>query len=184
VSDIVLTAAISIDGFACDGNRSVERLHRWMFDPASASSTFSDPIQSRFLATGAIVFGRHTLDDGDEHWDGDTFWAPVFVVTHEKRAPFQKYGALVTFVDGAAEAVEAARDVAGDRDVHVMGTPHIARQLLRAGLIDVIDLHVVPVVLGSGSRLFPEDLPAAIELEQVSSSDQPGVHLLSYRVRR
>jgi dihydrofolate reductase len=182
---VVLTASISLDGFAADRHRSVERLHRWFVGPDADEASGSDPILSRFRATGAIVFGRNTFDDGQEPWgDDDVFWAPVFVVTHERRDAVVRNGAAFTFVDGAAAAIEAAKAVAGDSEVHVMGSADVARQLLRDGLIDEIDFHIVPVILGAGARLFPEDLEGGIELELTASASTPMVQRLSYRVVR
>ncbi|GAA3216178.1 dihydrofolate reductase family protein [Microbacterium terregens] len=182
---VVLIASISLDGFAADRHRSVERLHRWFIGPDADESSASDPFLTRFRATGAIVFGRNTFDDGQEPWgEDDVFWAPVFIVTHERRDPVVRNGALFTFVDGARAALEAAGIVAGEKEVHVMGSADVARQLLGDGLIDEIDLHVIPVILGAGARLFPDDLVDAIELELTDSAESRGVQRLRYRVMR
>ena len=127
-----------------------------------------EPTSPEFEHAGAVVFGARTLRAGDAAWgDEDVFSSPVFVVTHERREPIQRNGALFTFVDSVEGAVAAARAVAGELDVVVMGSANVAGQLLSLGLIDVLELAVTAVMLGEGTRLFDHVSPARLEVDRV-----------------
>lgn len=183
----LLYSSVSVDGYATGPGGDLTRLHRWLFDFArNREIPYSDEHTERFRAAGAVVFGRRTWDSGQEPWgDADVFSAPVFVVTHEARAPIARNGTVFTFVSGDAAAVlEAARAAAGDGDVVIMGSPDVAGQFLRAGLVDALLLHVVPVLLGGGTRLFGADPGGPTELRLVSSSTGPEVTALRYEVDR
>ena len=101
---------------------------------------------------GAVVGGRWTYEAAG-HWGDENPWGlPFFIVTH--RPEEQPEGDAFTFVDGVEEAVERAREAAGDKDVNVMGGADVIRQALAAGLVDELSIIVAPVVLGGGKRLF------------------------------
>ncbi|MFE9184115.1 dihydrofolate reductase family protein [Micromonospora haikouensis] len=117
----------------------------------------SDIVAESFGAAGAYVMGRRMADGGEIPWgDEPPFRAPVFVVTHRPRETLVRGGGTsFTYVtDGVASAVAQARAAAGGRDVAVAGGGSLVRQVLRAGLLDELELHIVPVVLGGGLRLF------------------------------
>ncbi|MFI7434531.1 dihydrofolate reductase family protein [Micromonospora haikouensis] len=119
--------------------------------------TNSDIVAESFGAAGAYVMGRRMADGGEIPWGEEPpFRAPVFVVTHRPRETLVRGGGTsFTYVtDGVASAVAQARAAAGGRDVAVAGGGSLVRQVLRAGLLDELDLHIVPVVLGGGLRLF------------------------------
>lgn len=134
---------------------------------------------------GAFVMGRTMFDFGEEPW-GDTppFHAPVFVLTHRPREVVTKQGgttyAFVT--DGIASAIGQAKAAAGEKDVRVEGGASAARQALRAGLVDSFELHVIPVLLGSGVRLFDGTGTAPVELERTRLIATPVATHISYRV--
>ena len=111
---------------------------------------------------------------------------PVFVVTHHTRGPVTKQGGTTfTFVtDGIESALGQAREAAGGKDVALGGGANVAQQYLKAGLIDELQLHVVPVLLGGGARLFDNLAGAPVELECTRAVEAPGVTHLTYRVRR
>lgn len=140
-----------------------------------------------FDTTGAVVMGRTMFDTGEVPWGEDPpFQCPVFVLTHRGRDRVEKRGGTsYTFVtDGVHSALEQARAVAGDRNVDVAGGADAVRQFIRAGLLDELHLHVVPALMGGGTRLLDElgeDLP---ELENVHVL--PGTHAahLKYRLRK
>jgi dihydrofolate reductase len=118
-------------------------------------------------------------------WWGDDppFHVPVFVLTHHARDPLEMEGGT-TFhfvTDGPEAALEQARAAAGEKDVHVAGGGEAVRQFLRAGLLDHLQLHVPPVLLGAGTRLF-EDVEAPLEIDRVLAS--PAVTHLRYRAVR
>lgn len=137
----------------------------------------SEILAETFDAAGAYVMGRRMADGGEVPWGEDPpFRAPVFVVTNRPRATLhRKGGTSFTYVtDGIGSAIEQARRAAGDRDVAVQGGGTLLRQVFAAGLLDVLDLHIVPVVLGDGMRLFD---PAGLAL-----GDREGVELRPTRV--
>ena len=127
-------------------------------------------------------------DPNADAWWGDEppFHHPVFVLTHHARDPLEMQGGTTfTFVtDGIESALEQARRAAGGQDVALAGGADVAQQYLAAGLIDQMDLHVVPLVLGAGARLFDNLGGAAVKLEQVRAVEAPGVTHLRYRAVR
>lgn len=157
MSSVTLYSSVSVDGFATGPGGDLTRLHRWLFDfDGGQARSVDDENTAAFAAAGAYIFGNTTLRSGEEPWgDEAVFSAPVFVLTHDVRPPVRRNGALFTFVNGGpSEALRLAADAAGDRGVVIMGSPDVAGQFLRAGLVDRILLHLVPVLLGGGTRLF------------------------------
>ena len=134
---------------------------------------------------GAVLMGRRTLDVGIAHWGDDgTFAMPCFVVTHRAHEPVAKGPTTFTFVtDGLRSAVEQARDAAGDKDVNVMGAD-LTRQLMTAGLLEELQIDLVPIILGGGTTLFG-DLPVdAVSFEQLDVQPSATVTHIRYRLRR
>ena len=133
--------------------------------------------------------GRRMADGGEIPWgDEPPFHAPVFVVTHRPRAILQRQGGTsFTYVtDGVASAVEQARAAAGGKDVAVAGGGTLLRQVITLGLLDELELHVAPVIVGAGLRLLDADLdlpsPEAIELTPTRVVGAPDVTHLRYRI--
>jgi dihydrofolate reductase len=183
------------------------RLHEWVFPLKSfrerhgksgGETNADDEIVAEGLrSNGAVIMGRRMYSGGEGPWAGDPnaagwwggdppFGMPVFVLTQHAREPeIMQGGTTFTFVtDGIEEALERAQDAAGDKDVLVAGGADVAQQYLRAGLLEEIQLHVSPVFLGSGRRLFdgiPAD-SAGLEAERVVAS--PGVTHLRFRIVR
>ena len=111
------------------------------------------------------------------------FRMPVFVVTHHARETLTKGTTTFTFVtDGVEAAVEQARSAAGDKDISVGGGASVIQQCLRAGLVDEMQVHIAPILLGSGVRLFDGLDGVSIELEKTRVIDSPGVTHLRFRV--
>src|SRR5688572_6096495 len=156
-----------------------EQLHEWAVALASfrerhgmsGGETGADDDVWRELraSQGAVVMGRRMFSGGAGPWEDDPnadgwwgddppFRVPVFVLTHHAREPVTKRGGTTyTFVtDGIESALEQAREAAGDEDVHIAGGANVVQQYLAAGLLDEFQVHVVPVLLGSGVRLFDE----------------------------
>ncbi len=116
------------------------------------------------------------FDVGFEPWgDPPPFGMPVFVVTHEAREPLpMKGGTTYTFVsDGIESGLARARAAAGDKNVGLWGGANIVSQYLKAGLLDEMQIHLVPVLLGNGVRLFEDLGPGRIELRRISSIETP-----------
>lgn len=186
MAKIVLYMSMSLDGFISDPDDGVEHLHAWLsdggVDPESyrPSSGPSATVFDEMMATGAVITGRRTFDLAGE-WGGDHHdGVPVFVLAHA--APDSGPSGHVRYVtDGIESCVNQAKAAAGDRDVMVHGA-YTAQELLRAGLLDEMEIHLIPVLLGDGRRLFDGLGPKHVELERVRMLEAPGVTHLRYRV--
>jgi dihydrofolate reductase len=187
----VLDMSMSLDGYIADPNDFLgggdgERLHRWA-DADGESGQPSGPagdFQDEWNAAGAVLAGRRTAELMD-HWGGDHGGLPIFVPSHRPPGPAARWGyPLVTYVtDGIESAMAQAKAAAGDRGVQVRGGAYTAQQALEAGVLDEVQIHLIPVLLGRGRRLF-DVLPSEIELEIVRVIDTPEATHIRYRVRR
>ncbi len=186
----VLYMSVSLDGYVSTlddylGGEDGERLHRWFerVDAAGAQAPAVRALVAELGAVGAVVTGRRTAELMD-HWGGDLHGAPIFVPSHRPPGPAARYGyPKVTYVtDGIESAMSQARAAAGDRDVYVQGG-YTGRSALEAGVLDEIQVHIVPVLLGGGHRLFDE-LSREVELEVVRVIDTPDATHIRYRVVR
>jgi len=186
----VLYMSMSLDGFIAgpdDGpgnglGKGGHRLHEWLGQPVSRRPRFDPPgvsgqVFAEAMATRAIVVGRKTFDYAG-HWGGDHHGVPIFVPT--RGTPPQPQSGWVHYVPDAATAMREAKAAAGDQDVMVHGAG-LAQSLLREGLLDELEIHLIPVVLGDGRRLFGA---GHVELELRRVLDAPGVTHLRYRVVR
>jgi dihydrofolate reductase len=175
------------------------RVTRWAVDAVSwrerqgfaggERSINSEIIEETFAAAGAYVMGRRMFDAGEVPWgDEPPFRAPVFVVTHRPREVLErKRGTSFTFVtEGVEQAIQLARAAADGKNVAVAGGGTLLRQVLRAGLLDELELHIVPVLLGDGLRLFDAGLGLAddegIELTRLRVVDTPKLTHIRYAV--
>jgi len=182
-----------------------ERLHEWAFRLASwrkphglsggETGTVDDVVVEESLgAQGAVVMGRRMFSGGEGPWEDDPnadawwgdnppFHVPVFVLTHHPRETVvKKGGTTFTFVtDGIESALEQARAAAGDKDVSLAGGAHVAQQYLKAGLLDELRIHLVPVLLGGGVRLFDQLGPDPTELQSTRVIESSGVTHLKFR---
>jgi dihydrofolate reductase len=185
-----------------------ELLHEWLVGLAAFRRAHglgedgeegpeSELVEESLPASGAVVMGRKMYSGGEGPWDDDPngrgwwgddppFNVPVFVVTHHAREPLPLEGGT-TFIfvtEGVQAAVEEARAVAGDKNVHVSGGGSIAQQTLSAGLLDELQLHVAPVLLGGGTRLFDDPGNRDVRLERTRILEGPRATHLWYRVVR
>jgi dihydrofolate reductase len=175
------------------------RVTRWAVDAMAwrerqgfaggEQSVDSEIIAETFAAAGAYVMGRRMFDAGEVPWGEEPpFHAPVFVVTHRSRDVLERQGGTsFTFVtDGVERAIELARGAAGGKDVAVAGGGELLRQVLSAGLLDQLDLHIAPVLLGDGQRLFDATLGLGtddgIELVPTRVVEAPEVTHIRYTV--
>lgn len=200
---VALDKSISLDGFITGPNPRPEaglgdggeRIFEWMMAASDdgASRELSDAwdqlFGDRFNETGAVIMGRNMFDiiDSPNGWvapDGTAFTWPCFVLTHRPLRDEIKGQTPFTFVnDGIERALAQARAAAGDKDIGLAGA-NVFQQFLRAGYVDEIHLHVVPVLLGAGTPLFDQLGTEHIELEQIRHLETPGATHLSYRVVR
>lgn len=188
---VFLDISLSLDGFMNAANVRPEepmgdggqRLHEWAFTSADerGREIFSEGVG----ATGAVIAGRRTYDHSVPWWgaDGPTGPArlPVFVVSHNVPKD-QPKGGVYSFVDGISAALERAKGAAGDKNVTVMGGADIAQQFIRAGLVDEISIHLVPVLFGNGTRFFDHIGNEHIQLETTKVVDTAAAIHLRFRV--
>jgi dihydrofolate reductase len=182
-----------------------ERLHEWIFGLASwrerhgrsggTKDADSDVLEESISATGAVVMGRRMFSGGEGPWEQDPnadgwwgddppFRAPVFILTHHARETVTKQGGTTfTFVtDGIEAAAEHARAGAGGKDVTVGGGASVIQQYLQVGLLDELQIHLSPALLGGGVRLFDDLGIGQAELECTRVIHSPRVTHLRYRV--
>jgi dihydrofolate reductase len=204
--------SISLDGFIAGPNPSEEnplgeggdQLHEWAVKLAvwrephglegGEVNASTEVVEASLANVGATVMGRNMFGGGPGPWGADPwdgwwgdeppFHTPVFVLTHHEREPLEKQGGTTfTFVtDGIASALAQAMEASGGKDVSIGGGAAVIQQYLAAGLVDELQLTVVPVVLGDGTRLFDNLAGAEVKLEPVRAVETPDVTHLSYRI--
>lgn len=196
MSKVICGIAMSLDGFVAGVNMTEEKpfgdiapevLHRWMFDEPEKHQAEHDHL----LSAGAYIMGRNMYgpagDSYDQTWKGwwgdePPYHAPVFVLTHRAREPIPMAGGT-TFhfvTEGIHAAMEQARQAAGDKPVAIAGGAHTVNQYLAAGMVDELWLHIAPVTIGHGQRLF-ENVPS-LRMEPLSVGGTELVTHIKYRI--
>ena len=174
---------MSLDGFIEDRNGSVARLY-----PDFDAMRQTDLLQEEIRRTGAVVMGRRAYDMAQGDFTGYEFQVPIFVLTHhapETVAKGENDRLRFTFVtDGIEHAIAQARAAAGDKDVAVIGGAQTVQQCLQAGLVDELQIDLVPVLLGGGLRLFEQPGSEPVELERIRVIEYPWFTHLRFRVLR
>jgi dihydrofolate reductase len=211
---LVLDISMSLDGFVAGPNPSREeplgvggeRLHEWVVGTdawrrqhrmeGGERTADAELVEEGIARMGAVVMGRGMFGGGPgpwqepawEGWWGEEppFGVPVFVLTHHPREVLPRAGGTrFSFVtDGIEAALEQASAVAGNREVALAGGAHVVQQYIRAGLLDELQIHLVPILLGGGVRLFDWLGPDPVELEQTRVIASPALTHLRYRVVR
>jgi dihydrofolate reductase len=214
MGQVTASISISLDGFVAGPDATMqdplgkggEQLHEWVIRLAAwrrqhgyeggETGVDDDVMEEENRDTGAVVMGRRMFSGGAGRWEDDpnpTGWwgdeppfrVPVFVVTHHAREPLVLGATTFTFVtEGVERAVGLAREAAGGGNVHVAGGGSVIEQALLAGLLDGLQLHVVPVLLGGGVRLFDGRGDGDVRLEQDRAIGSEHVAHLRYRVVR
>jgi dihydrofolate reductase len=209
---VVAEISLSLDGYVAGPNATLEKplgeggdhLHEWAIrlkswrEPHGLSGGETGPddelVAENLRANGAVVMGRRMFSGGGGPWEKDPnadgwwgdeppFHMPVFVVTHHAREPLVRGGTTFTFVtDGLESAIEEARAAAAEKDVLVAGGANAIDQCLQAGLLDELQIHLVPVLLAGGVRLFDGVDPEPPRFELTRVLDSPLVTHLRYRV--
>jgi dihydrofolate reductase len=201
VGKLVFDITMSLDGFIAGPNdgpelglgEGGERLHEWVFGLASwrerhglSGGTFdenAEVLDEAFRDTGAIILGKRMFDNAKGWGDDPPFDVPVFVLTHTAREKLTKGKTTFSFVtDGIESALEQARAAAGDKNVNIGGGANTGQQYLQAGLLDEMQIHIVPLLLGGGIRLFGDLGDEQIALETTRVIDTPDVTHLRFRV--
>ena len=211
MSKVRVHISTSLDGYVAGPNQSQENplgeggesLHDWLVATKSwreaqgmeggDENVSNDVFEEALDNVGVEIMGRGKFGPayrgewGDDPWQGwwgddPPFHKPVFVVTHHEREPLTLTDTTFTFVtDGIESAMKQAKDAAGDKDVFIGGGANIINEYLAAGQIHELELHVVPILLGGGARLF-DGVGPNVKLELLRTVDAPGVTHLKYRV--
>src|SRR6185369_3411428 len=209
---VVAEISTSLDGYVAGPNPTLEnplgeggeQLHEWAVRlkswrethglPDGESGSDDELLAESVAATGAVVMGRQMFSGGEGPWEDDAnangwwgdeppFHKPVFVLTHHAREPLVLKGTTFTFVtDGLDGAIDDARAAAAEQDVLVAGGADTIDQAIRAGLVDELQLHLAPVLLGAGARLFDGVAPELPRFEITQVIESPLVTHLRYRV--
>lgn len=172
---VIFDSAISLDGFFAGDNRSPSnpmggvsgKIHSWMFhqkafwqylgmDGGKEDGPDGKLIRETIDRTGAFIMGKRMFEEGEVVWPNDLYKADVFVLTHEKRAPWVQDGTTTFYFinDGPESALAKAKISAKGKDIRIQGGANTIQQFLNAGLVDEFFIHLAPVFLGSGIRLF------------------------------
>jgi dihydrofolate reductase len=209
-----LNITMSLDGYVAGRNQSVthplgeggEQLHEWAFATRTfravhgmeggATGPDDDIAAQYFQNVGATIMGRHMFGGGDGPWgyspwngwwgEDPPFHMPVFVLTHHRRDPLEMQGGT-TFhfvTEGIHAALQRAKDAGRGKDITLGGGAAVAQQYLKAGLIDEMDIHVVPVLLGDGARLFDNTGGQQAGYECIRIVSSPTVSHYKYHRRR
>jgi dihydrofolate reductase len=181
------------------------RIHDWVFklksfrelhgDRGGGETGINDDVlREAFEDIGATIMGRNMFGGGPGPWgkepwrgwwgENPPFRTPVFVLTHHPREPLPMRGGTTFFfvTNGIESALEQALRAAQGKDVALGGGANVAQQYLAAGLIDQMEIHLVPVLLGGGARLLDGLAGTDVRLEMIRAVDGPGVTHLKYRI--
>ncbi|MEJ7875091.1 MAG: dihydrofolate reductase family protein [Solirubrobacterales bacterium] len=214
VAKLKFDISMSLDGYIAgpDAGREHplgkggEALHEWAYDLRSFNETHGraaqgetgaddDVLAEASTSYGAAIMGKRMFCGEDGPWGGEPFegwWgdeppfkAPVFVLTNHAREALEKGDTRFEFVtDGIESALERARDAAGEDDVQISGGAKVAQQYLAAGLLDEIQIHIVPILLGGGTRLFAVSVTALKRMEITRTVEGANVTHVRYETRR
>jgi dihydrofolate reductase len=188
---VVLDISMSLDGFIAAPNGDDKGLHDWVFGGTipvttggmtfhltsdSSAEIFGELVQT----AGAVVIGNRAFNVSG---DNPPLQLPSFVLSHDAREMVVKQGTTITFVtDGIESALAQAKAAAGDKNVYVFGGANTAQQYIQAELLDEFQIHLVPILLGDGIRLFDQIGTEHIELESMRVIESPGVTHLRFRI--
>jgi len=197
----VLSMSMSLDGFVTGPNEGPdnglgdggERLHEWIFhgvgdhpkEAVGGQGSVNSQIVDEFMSTGAVITGRGTFDAakgwGGDHHDG----VPIYVLSRNPAPAWAAEWPAVHYVSNLDAAVRDAKHAAGDKNVLVHGASVMVQRALTAGLLDELEIHLIPVLFGDGRRLFEHIGIEQRQLERIRVREgEGGVTHLRYRVRR
>ena len=200
---VIFDSGISLDGFMAGENRGPQNpigdngtaIHQWMYKQKSfwkflgmeggtEEGFDNDLLKETFERTGAYIMGKRMFDEGEANWPEDIYKAPVYVLTNEKRDPWIQKGSTTFYFinDGINSALEKAKANSKGKDIRIQGGADVIQQFLNAGLIDEFNLHMSPIVIGSGIRLFDKLDRKIFKVELVEVHERPEVIHMKYRV--
>ena len=189
---VAITFSMSLDGFIAGPDVSVDhamgvggdRLHKWMFQGGPESSIDLGMARELLAKVGAVILGKRTFDVGLQHWNDTPYPVASFVVTHETRdTEAMKSGAFTFVSDGISSALKQAQAAADGKVIIVMGA-NVAQQLMKERLADEIYIQLVPVLLGSGIRLFEHLGAMPIELTCDRAVNSPHITHLKFKIAK
>jgi dihydrofolate reductase len=175
MSKIIFDSGISLDGFFAGDNRGPSnpmggvsgKIHMWVLNQKAfweylgIEGGKEDNFEGQLIRdvnarTGAFIMGKRMFEEGEASWPEDLYKADVYVLTHEKREPWVQKGTTTFYFinDGIESALEKAKKSAKGKDIRIQGGANTIQQFLNAGLVDEFFIHIAPVFLGSGIRLF------------------------------
>jgi dihydrofolate reductase len=205
VSKVFVDVGMSLDGFIAGPNGGPDnpmggaspRIHGWIFPlatfherlgwPGGATGPDDDLVKEVFARSGANIMGRRMFDEGEVAWpENAPFRTSVFVLTHKPRDPWPRPGGTTFYfvTDGIESALEQAREAAGDLDIRISGGAATIAQYLNAGLVDEMMIHVAPVLVGEGIRLFDGVSPDKLTLEPTGTIASQNVTHLAFSVAK
>ncbi len=206
MSKVFFDVGISLDGYIAGANRSAnnplgdggKEIHDWMFRQKSfrehlgmeggeENNSDNDIINDTFNRIGANIMGKNMFVEGEASWPEEApFHTSVFVLTKEKREPWKREGGTIFYFvnEGIEKVLSKAKDAAGQKDVRISGGANVIQQYLNAGFIDEFIIHIAPLFLGKGTRLFEETGNRKISFEISKVIGSPMVTHIFYKVNK
>jgi dihydrofolate reductase len=205
MSKIIFDSGISLDGFFAGDNRSPKnpmggisgQIHQWMFkqkafwkhikmEGGQEDGADSKLIDDVFARTGSYIMGKRMFEEGEVVWAENLYEADVYVLTHEKREPWVQKGTTTFYFinDGIESALERAKKSAKGKDIRIQGGANTIQQFLNAGLVDEFQIHLAPVFLESGIRLFDNIDRNKYNIEIVDAIHSPLTTHINYRLTK
>jgi len=204
MSKVIFDIAVSLDGFLAGEHRGPQNplgdkgttLHHWMYGQKAfwgmmnidrgEEGSENDLVKAVIARSGAFIMGKRMFEEGEAHWPEDLFKADVYVLTHEPRAPWvQKGSTTFHFITGGIDqALELARKSAKGKDVRIQGGGETIQAYLNAGYIDEAMVHIAPVLLGSGIRLFDNITDGLYDIAVKATSHSPLAAHITYTFKR
>ena len=193
MTKVIFDISMSLDGFVTASNVRPEeplgdggrRLHEWAFGEDERNREL---LEEAVNFVGAVIAGRRTYDLSVASWGADgpagPARVPVFVVTHIEPEDVPEGGVYAFITDGIESALRQAKAAAGEKDVAVMGGAEVGQRYIRAGLVDEISIHLVPVLFGGGTRMFEHLGGGHVRLETAEVIETPEATHLRFRVAR
>jgi dihydrofolate reductase len=204
MGNVFFSIGLTLDGFIAGSNASPRNplgdggldIHRWLFLQRSfrrnlklgddGETGIDDKlVEGIFNRTGANIIGMRLFEEGEANWPEDApFHTPVFVLTHKPRSSWQREGGTTFYFvnDGLESALQQARQVAGEKDIRIVGGAQVIQQYLNAGLVDEFTIHYAPLFLGQGTRLFDRIDKSRFTVEIMKVIQSPLVTHLQYKV--
>lgn len=204
MSKVFVDLGISLDGFIAGPNRGAKNplgdegmnIHQWMFKQKAflkhlnlpnegETGEDNDLVEKTFNRIGANIMGKNMFIEGEANWPEEApFQCPVYVLTHQKREPWERPGGTTFYFtnEDIHKVLEKAKKDAGNKDVRISGGADVVQQYLNASLVDELDLHVAPIMLGKGVRVFEKIDKEKFSLEVADVINSPMVTHLFYKV--